>query len=93
MDKYYLPSSLDGPLTVCLLTIDELIALLVPIFIGMICDVDAIGFVTGLGLGCLLKHFKSGKNPHIIRHLLYWHLPPLLPFKKMPPAYQRLYRG
>lgn len=86
-DKYYLPQTLDEPFRVFLLTLDELIVLLAPIFfVGFIMGSMVIGFM--LGIVCLLavKKVKGEQGHYFVIHLLYWHLPEIIRYRATPPS-------
>jgi conjugal transfer pilus assembly protein TraL len=94
MDKYYIPQSLDEPFKIILWTMDEMCVLFIPFLILMFCFNSPItGLVMGSALLFLLKKIKGEQGHFFLHHLLYWYLPPLFRFKKIPPSYQRAWIG
>jgi conjugal transfer pilus assembly protein TraL len=94
MDRYYLPKTLDEPFRIYILTIDELLVLVLPIFvIGFLFYQMVVGFVLGIGGLALIKKFKGEQGHYYMLHLAYWYLPELIQFKATPPSYIRNYLG
>lgn len=90
MDKYYIPRYLDEPLKIVFLTIDEIIALVVPILSGLfLFNAPVIGLILGSGLVLLLKTIKGNEGHYFIYHLAYWHLPQIIKFRSTPPSHVR----
>lgn len=94
MDKYYIPKSIDEPFRIYLLTIDEFIALVLPIILlGFILSQVLMGFIIGIGGFLLVKKFKGEQGHYYVVHLAYWYLPNVVKFKATPPSYIREYLG
>lgn len=91
--QYRIPTALVTPMTVCLLTLDELCGLLVPMLLGFVTDKEVQGLVIGIGLVIALRLLKGGRDSDSLRHMAYWYLPPLFHFKKLPPSHCRRLRG
>lgn len=94
MDKYYIPKTIDEPFRIYLLTIDEFIALVLPIILlGFILSQVLLGFIIGIGGFLLVKKFKGEQGHYYVVHLAYWYLPNVVKFKATPPSYIREYLG
>lgn len=84
-EKYYLPQTLDEPFRVFLLTLDELIVLLAPIFfLGFMMGAMVIGFIVGIGFLLSVKRLKGEQGHYFLIHLLYWHLPGIICYRATP---------
>ena len=93
-DKYYIPKAIDEPFRVYLLTVDELLLLIMPIFIlGFILQQMVLGFCLGICSLVLIKKFKGEQGHFYLVHLGYWFLPPVIRLKVTPPSYIREYLG
>lgn len=89
-----IPRYLDEPERVLFWTMDELLILLVPIFVGIACDFAALGLFVGIAGVALYSRLKARIGEHFFSGVLYWYLPPWLSrFKATPPSYIREYIG
>lgn len=93
-DKYRIPTSLDEPFRVFLLTPDELALLILPVFIiGFFLNQMIVGFIVGLSALFAIKKLKGEQGHFYLMNLAYWYLPPLIRFKVTPHSYIRNYLG
>lgn len=85
---------LDDPERVAWFTIDEVVILLVPIVVGIMSSMLAIGILVG-ALGVYgLRKVKGGDNRNYGFYALYWYLPSsLFKTKFTPPSYMRVLVG
>lgn len=94
MDEFYIPKYLDLPTRILTLTIDEFIGVIITFAIFVfILKMQIIAIGACLLVFFLLKKLKGEKGPYVILHLMYWHLPPILKFKQIPPSYKRRFIG
>jgi type IV conjugative transfer system protein TraL len=94
MDQYYIPKYLDAPRRILIFTVDEAITigLLFVIFVFFLKQQILAIIVCGLAYFGL-KRLKGDRGPTYIRRLIYWHLPPIIKFKQIPPSYKRKFVG
>ena len=92
--KYYIPRYLDEPMRIILWTWDEVSIFILPMFLFYeLTNQLLVGIVMGL-LGFVgLKKLKGDQGHYFLRHLMYWHLPTIVRFKKTPPSFIREYIG
>lgn len=94
MDKYTLPQTLEAPVRIVLLTLNELMAFLVPfLLLTFVFNSLIIGVGLGVVLVYSLKKFKGEQGQHYLLNLMYWYLPPIVRFQAIPPSHQRRYVG
>lgn len=90
MDKYHIPQHLDEPFKIIIWTIDEFLLFVVPFFsFLLIFNNPVIGVILGVSMVYFLKRFKGEEGHYYLIHLAYWYLPPVIPFKTIPPSYAR----
>ncbi len=74
-DQHYLLNHLDKPTRFLFLTVDEFLAIAVPLFSGIVVGWGTSGFLGSLAgysaLRILKRRFKGGT----IRQAMYWYLP------------------
>lgn len=93
-DKYSIPEHLDAPFKIMLWTLDELLALFIPIVLGFFFfDAPITGIVIGASLLFGLKKLKGEQGHYFIYSLMYWYLPVTFQFKKIPPSHIRQWVG
>jgi conjugal transfer pilus assembly protein TraL len=93
-DKYYVPKCLDEPFRIFLLTLDEFILLVVPIFIvGFCLNQMVIGFLMGIAALIAIKKCKGEQGHFYLVNLAYWYLPPVIKCRATPHSYIRHYLG
>ena len=93
-DPYTIPQTLDEPLRIMLLTVDELLVFAVPLLLlGFVCNALLLGFLVGAGGVALLKKGKGEQGQRYGLHLLYWHYPSLCVLRGAPSSFPRSYRG
>lgn len=92
LGQYYIPRLLDAPPKAFYWDMDEFMAMVAPIGIGLIMGWFFIGAVMGLMAGYAVQKLKAGRGAYYMLHALYWYLG----FAKMqstPPSYIREYIG
>jgi type IV conjugative transfer system protein TraL len=72
---YYLLNHLDDPMRFLFFTIDEFLAIGVPLFVGICVNEMIWGAIIGLGLYQILKFIKRTFKGASLRQLAYWFLP------------------
>lgn len=89
-----IPKYLDEPERLLFWTIDEFIALIVPIVFGFAIGVFWLGLVLSpLSSGLLMKT-KKRRSPGAFLSRCYWYLPSsLVPLKAVPLSHQRVWVG
>ena len=94
MNAYHLPRYLDEPFRFMIWTLDECVVFGIPFVIATF-YLDAVisGLIVGGSLLLCLRKLKGDAGHTFLYQWAYWHLPPILRFKKMPLSYQRFYRG
>lgn len=93
-DKYHMPTSIDEPFRLFLLTVDELFLLVFPIImLGFVFNQMILGFACGILSLTLIKKFKGEQGHFYLMHLAYWYLANIVIFKATPPSYIREYLG
>lgn len=94
MSNYLIPRSLDKPYRVLFWTIDECIVAIVPfLFFWLLWDSPLTGMAISGVLLTLLRKLKGKDGEAYLLQLVYWHLPPFLKLRVIPPSYQRIYLG
>lgn len=92
--KYHIPQHLDEPFKIILWTLDELFALVVPfLFCMLFLNYPLTGLIVGVVLMVSLKKLKGEQGHFFLYNLMYWYLPQVIRFKKMPPSYLRQWIG
>lgn len=93
-DPHYLPATLDAPLRIAVLTLDEALIFFTPFFIlGFLGDALLTGFVLGAVGVILLKKLKGAHGHYYAWHLCYWYCPGFLKLRVTPPSSHRDYIG
>ena len=93
-DKYQIPRFLDDPFKIILWTVDEFLALVMPLFVLLVFfDAPITGVVIGVLAMFLLKKLKGEQGHYFLHALVYWHLPQIVVFKSTPPSYIRDFLG
>jgi len=72
---YYLLNHLDDPMRFLFFTMDEFVALAVPLFVGMFINQMLWGALVSLILYKILKLIKKVSKGVGLRQLTYWFLP------------------
>lgn len=93
-NDFYIPKFLDEPERFLFWTLDEALALVAPMILGVIVGHTIIGLSIGLVAMLVLRKLKSSGGSKVIKSWLYWHLPSnLIRTKGTPPSYIREYGG
>lgn len=94
MDKYYIPQNLDFPFKIILWTWDEVAVFTLPFsLLFFVFNAPISGVIAGIGLVAFLKRVKGEEGHYFLAHLAYWHLPPFVRYRAIPPSYIREYLG
>lgn len=92
--KTRMPRYLDAPAKILLWTLDEVAVFLVPfLLLTFVFHHGLLGLFMGPLALMGLKKLKGEQGIAYLWSLAYWHLPPVVRFKALPPSAQRLYRG
>ena len=92
--KMDIPEYLDEPERILFWTMDEALALLVPVALGIQTAHPTLGLFCGFGLMLLLKRLKGTDRHDFLPCVLYWYFPrQLTRLKVMPPSYCRRFIG
>ena len=90
MDKYHIPQHLDAPFKIVIWTADEFLVFIIPfIFCLSFFNAPIMGIVFGMLFFIGLKKIKGEEGHHFLLHWVYWYLPPLVHYKKIPASYRR----
>jgi conjugal transfer pilus assembly protein TraL len=93
-NTYYIFQHLDDPTLIAIWTLDEFLALVGPLFFGLVIRHPAIGAIGSAVLWWSLKKLKAGRSFASIYGLIYWHLSgTIAPLKGTPPACARILVG
>lgn len=94
MNKYYIFQHLDDPTLIAIWTLDEFLAIVGPLFFGLIIRHPGFGGIVSAVLWWSLKKLKAGRSLAYVYGLIYWHLSgTVAPLKGTPPAYARILVG
>jgi type IV conjugative transfer system protein TraL len=72
--QYNIPRLLDAPPKAFYWDVDEFMATLAPIGIGMILEWFFAGVILGVVLGYSISKLKAGRGAYYMVHWLYWTL-------------------
>ncbi len=86
-----IPRHLDDPPRFLFWDLDEALLFMLALIVGMLMQAFFIGCAVGAVLVVLYGKAKSGRHRAFALHLMYWHLPVGLGFKRTPPSYIREY--
>ena len=91
MDEVLLaiPRHLDDPPRFLFWDLDEAILFMLALILGMMVDFLFVGAATGVALVVAYGRAKSGRHRAYALHLMYWHLPVSLGFRRTPPSWIR----
>lgn len=93
-DKYHFPQTLDEPFKIILWTLDELSVFMIPVLLSVSCFNNIIcGLLIGGSLLVGLKKIKGEQGHYFILNLMYWYLPKIISFRKIPASYIREWIG
>jgi conjugal transfer pilus assembly protein TraL len=94
MNRYYIFQHLDDPTLIAIWTLDEFLALVGPMFFGLVIRHAGLGAILSAVLWWSLKKIKAGRSLAYVYGLIYWHLSgTVAPLKGTPPAYARILVG
>jgi type IV conjugative transfer system protein TraL len=90
----YLLNRLDKPLRFLGVNKDEVLALMGPLFAGLLMSWILTGFLLGVGTLSLLRLIKKRNEGSTLIHALYWYLPSHQRSLKLPvPSHIREFIG
>ncbi|MDE2439447.1 MAG: type IV conjugative transfer system protein TraL [Betaproteobacteria bacterium] len=93
-NSYYVYQHLDDPEIIGIWTMDEFVAAIAPLFIGLLLRHSLIGAVCGGLAWWGLRRLKSGKSLAWVYGLVYWHVSGLIPLSRsVPPASHKVMVG
>ena len=92
LGQYYIPRLLDAPPKAFYWEMDEFMAMVAPIGIGLIMGWFFIGAVLGLLAAYAIGKFKAGRGAYYMLHVLYWYIG-MGKLKSTPPSYLREFVG
>ena len=86
-----IPQHLDDPPRFLFWDLDEAILFMLALILGLTVDLLFVGAATGVALVVAYGRAKSGRHRAFALHLMYWHLPVTLGFRRTPPSWIREY--
>jgi conjugal transfer pilus assembly protein TraL len=86
-----IPQHLDDPPRFLFWDLDEAILFMLALVLGLLVDLVFVGGATGVALVLAYGKAKSGRHRAYALHLMYWHLPVTLGFRRTPPSWVREY--
>jgi conjugal transfer pilus assembly protein TraL len=84
-----IPQHLDDPPRFLFWDLDEAILFMLALVLGLMVDLVFVGGATGVALVLAYGKAKSGRHRAYALHLMYWHLPVTLGFRRTPPSWIR----
>jgi conjugal transfer pilus assembly protein TraL len=84
-----IPQHLDDPPRFLFWDLDEAILFMLALVLGLLVDLVFVGGATGVALVLAYGKAKSGRHRAYALHLMYWHLPVTLGFRRTPPSWIR----
>lgn len=84
-----IPQHLDDPPRFLFWDLDEAILFMLALVLGLMVDLVFLGGATGVVLVIAYGKAKSGRHRAYALHLMYWHLPVTLGFRRTPPSWIR----
>ncbi len=93
-ERYEIPTHIDDPPMFYWWEMEEFVAALLPVGIGIVVGYLLIGILLGILSGYAVRTVKARSGRGVARHVLYWYLPSSLIFKlrRTPPSYLREWR-
>ena len=92
LGQYYIPRLLDSPPKAFYWDIDEFMAMVAPVGIGLILGWFVVGAAMGLVGSYSVAKLKAGRGAYYMLHALYWNFG-LIRQRSTPPSYIREYIG
>jgi conjugal transfer pilus assembly protein TraL len=92
MGQYHIPRLLDAPPKAFYWDMDEFMAMIAPIGIGLILDWFFVGTMLGLLASYAVAKLKAGRGAYYMLHALYWYLG-AIKMRSTPPSYIREFVG
>ena len=86
--KLLIPRRLDDKAKFLWWDMDQAMLVSTFLMLGVLAEMVAAGFVTGLIAGYMYSRAKAGKHPDFAIHLMYWYLPSsLFKMNVIPPSH------
>lgn len=93
-EEFFIPKTLDEPGKWLWFTMDETLAIIGPVILGIAIGYMLSGILMSLFLLISLKKIKRGKSANILIFYIYWHYPAwILNLKYTPSSYVRNFYG
>jgi conjugal transfer pilus assembly protein TraL len=93
-EDYFVPSHLDDQAKFFLWDMEEFMAMIIPIFFGMMLKVPLIGVALAFGSLHVMQKLKAGSAKGFMKHVMYWYLPDeFTKMKSTPPSHIREFIG
>lgn len=92
-NRHVILNYVDTPLKFLLWTVNEIVMLVVPCFIGIVIDQFALGVIVCVGYFWGYKKYKRRFGKGQFQAVRYWYLPNDSRFKSIPPSFRREYLG
>ncbi len=92
--RYQIPQHIDDPAMFYFLEVDEFIAMLLPIGIGIFLTFLITGIIFGIFAVIVLRKAKAKAGRGFVKHAAFWYLPSSFIYKlqRLPPSYIREWR-
>lgn len=92
--RYQIPQHIDDPAMFYFLELDEFIAMLLPIGIGIFLTFLATRIIFGVVSVVILRKAKAKAGRGFVKHAAFWYLPSsfIYKLKRLPPSYIREWR-
>lgn len=73
--EYFVPSHLDDQAKFFFWELDEFMAMMTPLFFGILMEMLMVGVVLGFLALLGMQKLKSGSARGFMKHIMYWYLP------------------
>jgi conjugal transfer pilus assembly protein TraL len=93
LQKLLVPRKLDEPPRFFFWEFDVALVFLVMLGFGILTGQIVLSLILGVVGAVSFSKMKSGQHPGYLIHMLYWHLPLRIGFKRTPPSYEREFVG
>ena len=92
---FYIPSHLDDPPRMFFWEIDQAIAAMVPLGLGLITGFLFTSLLLSIGAAILVGKIKAGRGRGVVSQAMYWYLPGdlILKLRRTPPSHVREFCG
>lgn len=93
MTRHVILNYVDTPLKILLWTVDEILMLIGPAFLGLIIDQFILGMLISVVYFWGYKRYQRKFGKGQFQAVRYWYLPTSRSFKWLPPSYVQEYLG